>query len=211
MYIFVGYSPVAVPDFANKIISSTTNNLLSSKYRRTASAPAEVYRLARSKPSENTERSPPKSVKFRFGNTLLVRNVNEQKHQNKPILRNSYSARRNSGIRPGTPKTDSIQMDDGPLGIIGEKFRQKKPPLLVKTLYRLPIKRPGLPIPIKIPHSLSQSDSSSSLKQTHPSPPATNPTYSGCSCRSVRFNCTSNLVHEYLENEPVSSDCATKT
>ena len=167
-----------------------------------------MYRITRSKLSENINSEPIKSFRFRLGNTLPVHNADDLKQQNKKKSRIYYPAKTK---KPTTPRSGYIKMDDGPLGIVGERFRQNKPPVYVKTSYRLPIKKPCLSSPKKFSNSRSECELSFTTEQNNRLSSPSNPSYSGCGCRSVRFNCTSNLIHEYMASEPIAIKSTLKT
>ena len=174
-------------------------NQSASTLRRSVSAPAEVCRNSRWKGEilSKTNRS-----LARYSYSSLVKQDSKRPIRTAMLSHNSSPS--NSSLER---RVNECQPNEEPslLGIIGEPCRSNKPPAFVRPSYKLPLRRPGLPNPIKIPQKvrLSSSEESSNAKNVCVIPQPTS-TYPTCACRSVRFSCTDNMVHEYLTHDPVA-------
>ena len=189
----------------NDVTGGTLKSAISGspKLRRTASAPAEINRnlLLREELLRRANQN-----RARHTYSSLVKN--EPKRPIKtPVLRHTSLIRQNSTFSKAIP-TNVVQLksDSSPLGIIGEPCKSNKLPNFVRPIYKLPLRRPGLPNPIKISPRLPicPSELESVSKPVCVIPNESSNVYTGCGCRSVRFNCTDNLVYEYLTNDPVA-------
>jgi len=181
----------------------------SSKLRRSSSAPAEINRNLLLK-EELMRRANQNRTRYNYSS--LVKNESKRPIRT-PILRHTSLIRQHAALSKNFSYFSSnefpVKTDTRPLGIIGEPCKSNKPPNLIRPIYKLPLRRPGLPHPIKVSSRLPicpPEAADASLKPVCVIPNQSSNPYTGCSCRSVRFNCTDNLVYEYMSNDPVAID-----
>ena len=198
-------------DVCGVSIKSTTSNVTSQKLRRSSSAPAEVYRNSLIKEEDIMRRTNQQRAR-QHTYSSLVKNDSKRPVRT-PTFRHASLFRQSSrAFKIPSPNDPQVKMDGSPLGIVGEPCRSNKPPNFVRPIYKLPLRRSGLPISIKISSKLPTSPLNIDACDAKPVcviPNQSSGAYVGCTCRSVRFNCTDNLVYEYLSNDPVAQGAET--
>ena len=188
----------------NDVTSTTLKSALclrtSPKLRRSSSAPAEVYRNAHAKEEAILKKANQHRTRQHTYSSLVK--SDSKRPIRTPILRHTSLSRQNSTILKPAMEEVQVKSDFKPLGIIGEPCRSNKPPNFVRPIYKLPLRRPGLPNPIKVSSKAPLSPRSDAKAVCVPN--QSGGEFVGCGCRSVRFNCTDNTVYEYLANDPVA-------
>ena len=186
----------------------------SPKVCRSTSAPAEVCRVAHFVQPEETssKRTNEHGPRYLPHSSLIIALNNARRRQKTSFLgQNSTNRQQSSMARTSYPSEDVVPVGGESLGIVGESCRANRPQVFYKPPYKLPSRRPGLPNSIKTQQKLDSPNEDFTTPKTVfvvPSQPPDTPQSGGCACRSVRFNCTDNLVHEYLATDPITADNA---
>ncbi|CAK8697405.1 uncharacterized protein LOC143458887 [Clavelina lepadiformis] len=195
---------------------STCLRFASRNLSRSLSAPSSVYRSSTLQgiqnpigPNANETRNSLYS-KGSFGHMILS---NGMQTDRKRASTAPFSRRKpqNFGGVSGviSCKEGLIKLDEGPLGIVGEtctSVRYKQPNARLKHSVKL---RKEKMIPRKMSECPPDNPPPSPRQKICLVPKAISQSLeaaTGCTCRTVRFSCTSNQIHEYKTTEPINAD-----